>query len=213
MKFPFKQMLAALLLGAAVSFAAPIEFIYEGNSYGTMEITFAGENTAKVTFTAADIGSIPGVTDYQVTGFAFDFENSYLVGGSVSGLTIANESSDGLNWIVLKNLNAIPNSSNDDTKKSTFEFGVTEGKANNINPPGINMGGSDYFLLSGFYNVKSQADIDNAFLINAIRIQALQPGDKSLLLVGTRQSVPEPSTILLLGIGMLSICAYRRKRS
>jgi MYXO-CTERM domain-containing protein len=163
-----------------------------------------------------------GASGFQVTGFGFDFnpENPNL---TVSNPTNGQFSFDqnNLNWIKLTNLNSIPNPANSDTvKKDVFEFGVTEGNANNLNPPGILANQTDIFYLNGFSGLTASTDLDALIDWAGIRIQSL-PGSingGSLFLVNgsapppPTTRVPEPAPLTLLGLGLLALRLQRRRR-
>jgi hypothetical protein len=116
-----------------------------GASWGTMDIAASAANTLQVRYGASPSSIIP--TSSQVTGFGFTFIPSNLVADSVTNPAndlYMNDRGD-LKWIKLKNLNAIPNPSNADqfapaVSKADYFFGVTEGNANNIPPPGYPAG-------------------------------------------------------------------------
>lgn len=211
LKHTFIKSLTVALSAVGLASALPFSFIYNGSSYGIMDLTVANANTVQVEFTAA--GSVPGLSDFQVTGFAFE-----LATGLNLSIIDANNN-DGLEWIKLTNMSPIPNSANGDDSpdKDIWDIGVTEGQANTLNVPGIHPGQSDIFYLSGFTGLVGDASIASNITLHGIRIQAIEPGGGSLFLLSSPiapvAAVPEPSTLALLGLGLAGIgFAARRKR-
>lgn len=218
------KMLAAGLLAVGSASALPLDFIYNGSSYGIMDITYRSTNSVQVSFTAAT--SVPGILDFQVTGFGFSFDGAYLRYGtqpptvSNPGDATFTHDENSLDWLRLTNLNAIPNPANtDEVTKRDYLFGVTEGRANNINPPGIHPGDTDIFYLSGFRNLTASTDLSNVITLTGIRLQAIQPGGGSLFLTGTPYvppappAIPEPGTLALLGLGLAALAYSRRRKA
>lgn len=202
------KTLALTLAAIGTASALPFSFIYNGNSWGTMDLTVSNASTVQVSFTAH---AVTGVSDFQVTGFAFE-----LATGLNLSIIDANNS-DGLEWINLTNMNAIPTSANTGIHKDIWDIGITEGKATGFNPPGIHPGSSDLFFLSGFSGLTDDASIASNITLEGIRIQAIGGTNvTSLFLTGSpteTPAVPEPSTVALLGLGLAGIALVARRKS
>ena len=209
------KTLALTLSAAGMASALPFQFVYGGNSYGTMDLSVSNASTVQVQFTAA--GSVPGLTSFQVTGFAFAVTEGLTLSITNPGDAAFANDNNSLDWLKLTNMNAIPTSANTGIQKDVWDFGVTEGQANNFNPEGIFPGAMDVFYLTGFSGLVDDASIAANITLEGIRIQAIQPGGGSLFLTGSTvpetPAVPEPSTMAMLGLGLAGLgFAARRKR-
>jgi hypothetical protein len=207
--------LALALGGASLASAIPITFYYNGSAYGTMDLSVVNGSTIQVQFTGAAPGSIDGITDLQVTGFAFSFTQAGPITISNPGNAEYANDMNTLNWIALTNLNAIPQPANSDISKDDFQMGATDGNNNGYNPPGIHLGEMDVFRLSGFSGLTETTDLASLVTLQGIRIQAIEPGGGSLFLVGGSTpppAVPEPTSVALLGLGLLGTAALAKRK-
>jgi hypothetical protein len=207
--------MALLLIVPMSAPAATIDFNYGGYYWGTMTIDVFDADTLSVRYDASS--SIPA--DSQATGFAFAFNPSSTVPISVSDPLNSAFAWDqnNLDWVLLTNLNAIPNPANSSTiTKNDFYAGASEGTGNNITPPGILPGQSDIFYLN-FSGVDFSAIgfiLDDFFELGGVRLQSLPDSINggSLFLVGGPTPVPEPGTMMLLGSGLIGLAAWGRKK-
>jgi hypothetical protein len=210
-------MLTVPVSGWSAVYTFSDQDFYGGASWGTLSVTQADPSTLLVRFdfnpTSPAIAL--GSPDAQVTGFGFSFKNLLPVSITNPGAAFMAGDRDDLNWTVLGNLNAIPNPSNGDEfdpaiTKDSYMFGATEGNPNNINPPGVNIGGLDVFYLN-FAEAISEADVT----LTGIRIQSIDDrvNGGSLFLAGgpPRSSVSEPATLMLLGSGLVGLAVMGRR--
>ncbi|WP_167506084.1 PEP-CTERM sorting domain-containing protein [Desulfosediminicola flagellatus] len=197
-----------LFLLAGSANALTLSFDYGGINWGTMDLNQADPDTLSVSFFTS--ATAPSGT--QATGFAFaPYLGTFGVGNPLD-TTFGDDQND-LNWIVLGNLNPIPNPQNSSLVKGDFTFGVTEGNSNNLNPPGIEVGDYDIFYLD-FDADTSVSDITAV----GVRFQSFSTiidnqEVTSLFLVGRPPNeIPEPATMLLFGIGLTGLGFITRKR-
>lgn len=206
-----------------------------GKSWGEMEITAFDFNSLKVSYTAEGSAVIP--SNSQVTAFGFSFSqpkpfDRNLLSISNPKNSDYNSDQDGLIWLELnkKNVNGyFPQPSNGDEfnpalTKTDFVYGATEGKDNNITPPGIKPGQTDIFFIDFTLSGLDLTKVDLLEFVEhaAIRLQSLPNNINggSLFLAGKPllppppppAPVPEPATLVLVGSGLLGAALWRRNK-
>jgi hypothetical protein len=189
-------------------YALQLSFEYSGVIYGNMSIEAMDATTLRIEYFADS----PLPDNAEVTGFAFSFIPNDIIPTSIDNPT--DEGDPLLTWVILNNLNPIPNPTNDTSvTKFDFYFGVTAGNPNNFTPPGITAGNSDVFYL--IFANPFIPDVSGFVEYAGIRIQSL-PGEingGSLFLVNSPATtpIPEPSTMMLFGVGILGAFIARKK--
>lgn len=221
--------LAATLILASAGRASALSFTFSdddylgGASWGTMDIVVTDSNTLAVTYAAS--ASIPSGS--QATAFAFATDGTLTAMTNPADGAFSTDQ-DGYTWkIYSKDSGTLPQLANADefspqpNKNSTFwfDFAATEGAATTITPPGVLPGQTDVFYLdfTGTPDFTSATfDLAGFVDLTGVRLQSL-PTDingGSLFLGGQTPTnpVPEPSTMLLLSMGILGLGLMRRKK-
>ncbi len=217
------SLLLALWIFSSFSHAATAIYTFSeqnvlgGESWGTLTISVFESNTLEVSF----LGSEEMPYGAQVTGFGFGFDSPPIEVLNPDDPDFPDDQNS-LNWVESTNLNAIPQPSNrfefsSYPTKRDYSFGVTEGNANNFNPPGIMSRELDiFYLLFGddlFPIGTTDSDLFNFIKLTGIRIQSIPNymEEGGSFLAGT--PVPVPTTLMLLGSGLFGLFFLRRKKS
>lgn len=225
--------------GSAEAASLTFTFSFAHNAtvydFGTVTLSTSGVAPDMMTVRIVAPTTAPAaIAGLQITGLAFAFtpnQSSLLVLNPQSGDHADDQ--DGLTWVRLNNMNPVPQPSNSSTvTKNDFEYGVTEGNASNFSPPGVALGQSDIFTLTGFnlaaalFAPAAWENLDLAALVDhiGIRVQSIDIPNSpnnitSLFLVGEPlptlpvggSPIPEPAALLLLGAGLLGLGGARRR--
>ncbi len=212
-------LLYAVTKAEAITFTFSDNDFLSGASWGKMEISVSGTSGVMISYEAAPDSVIP--SGAQVTGFGFAFDSTIPTGVTNPADGDFTGDENDLDWIMLSNLNAIPQPANRNEfipqiDKTDYTSGVTEGNSNNFNPPGILPGEFDVFFLN-FTGVNLTTPLLTDFVnLTGIRLQSLPENiinEGSLFLAGNGVPTPEPTTIALFGIGLVGLAgaAARRK--
>ena len=216
---------------SALTFTFSDDDFLNGASWGTMSIeTTPSSDTLSVQYDAASLAILgQDNADAQATGFGFSFlSNTVLAVTNPADADFASDRND-LNWIMGdfngQNFPGVANGDEFDPviNKTDYSFAITEGVANNFSPPGIKGGEWDIFYLQ-FSGVDFNAelfDLADFIELTGVRFQSLSNdvNGGSLFLAGgggggipPQSVVPEPSTLVLLGAGLIGLAVYRRKK-
>ncbi|HML79783.1 PEP-CTERM sorting domain-containing protein [Geobacter sulfurreducens] len=231
----FILSLLLVMLTVTAAHAVSLSYTYTdkdylgGASWGSMTAYVEDANTLGIRYTAAPTSVIGAGS--TATGFAFTFSGALPIAIYNPSRGAFGDDQDALKWVVFeKKLSTLPPPQNGDEfnpvidNKYVFEFAATEGDGRSINSTGVKAGQSDIFYMD--FNSSavdflafSLADLKSFVELTAVRLMGL-PSDingGSLFLAGkledsTPAPVPEPGTILLLGIGIAGLGLYRMKR-
>lgn len=205
----------------AVSFTFSDNDFLGGISWGTLEITAVDADSLSVKYTATSSPLIPAGS--EATGFAFTFvPNTTLATVSNPTAGAYNWDLDGLAWYVMDENQSYPNPANGDEfipPITKFDYYFRLG--NDPNNAGVQPGQADVFFLqfTGVPDLTDEQNLENFIALTGVRLQSLPENINtgSLFLAGRKyredNPIPEPSTMLLLGAGLLGLGAWRRRKA
>jgi len=238
-----KRLVMLFLLGGllvansawAITFTFSDKDFLEGASWGTLEIVAIDSDTLQVTYTASSASIIPEGS--AVAGFAFLFNS-----GTIGENGVRNPAADAfsydldlVDWYKLDNVNNLPTPANLDEfsslsgDKNPFSDGATtDSSGNNVNQSNgaILPSQTDTFYidLSDLTSIDLlTVDLTEFVELTGVRLQSLpdEINDGSLFLIGRLDDgtagpaavVPEPGTVILLGVGVLGLNLSSRKKT
>jgi len=217
----------------AITFTFSDKDFLDEASWGTLEIVAIDSDTLQVTYTASSASIIPDGS--AVAGFAFLFNS-----GTIGENGVRNPAADAfsydldlVDWHKLDNVNNLPTPANLDEFPSLsadpFSDGATtDSSGNNVNQANgaILPGQTDTFYidLSDLTSIDLlTVDLTEFVELTGVRLQSLpdEINDGSLFLIGRLDDgtagpaavVPEPSTVILLGVGVLGLNLASRKKT
>ena len=181
--------LGALEVGSVVWYSALFDFTSDKSAY----LQFIASNVSSVYF---EIGSSGSIT--------LDLAKSGAVSGSGGANRATGESvSNGTNLLLLKATKGGPKAS---PTNSEFEFWLNPGDISSESA----LGAADFSVSDGLWGRDTQVlSSIKASLPDGGRLDEIRIATTFNDLIGV---IPEPSTFVLAGLGLMSVCFQRRKK-
>ena len=205
LKKPLMVLAVLTVLGLAHATARADQVTVSGNSDPNLQATIniTSLTNGSITFSVTNV-LVAGVTS-SITGIGFELPGT--ITANTPGVCSGNCGNFGASPTVTNSPGNVPQ-----FNSAVLDFAVITGPSfTGGNPPGINQGQTATFTVTGNFTGLTQAQ----FLAGVfVRFQSVS--DPAFPNVGSdgahNPAVPEPTTMLLLGSGLVGIAAHFRKR-
>jgi hypothetical protein len=206
LKKPLMTLVVLAVLGLAHATARADQVTVSGNADPNLQATIniTSLTSGSITFSVTNV-LVAGVTS-SITGIGFELPGT--ITANTPGVCSGNCGNFGPSPTVTNSPGNVPQ-----FNSAVLDFAVITGPSfSGGNPPGINQGQTATFTVTGNFTGLTQAE----FLAGVfVRFQSVSdPAFPNVAsdVAHTPAAVPEPTTMLLLGSGLVGVAAHFRKR-